>query len=309
MTEVVESRGIVPAETVLGDHYAPARVRTAADHLQLRVEMDRLGPIRLDRVTLDADVDLRCDALSLVHIGVVRAGSAQCLDRAGPPARRGDVVVAPLGRGFDVTLTGHEADYAVFAVDALEAADREAGGDGWVRFASAQPRSPAAAARWVQTLALVRRVAQAEQPGPLVVASAARLLAAVTLASFDAGSGSAGRDEPAAAVRSATVRRAVDHLVAHAADDLTIADVARAAGVTPRAVQVAFRRHLDTTPMAYLREVRLQRVRADLVAADPAVLTVTAVAARWGFADGSRFGARYRERFGERPSDTLRRTR
>jgi AraC-like DNA-binding protein len=58
--------------------------------------------------------------------------------------------------------------------------------------------------------------------------------------------------------------------------------------------------------MAHLREVRLARVREDLLAADPARVTVTAVAARWGFPHQGRFAAAYRDRYGQAPSATLR---
>lgn len=81
----------------------------------------------------------------------------------------------------------------------------------------------------------------------------------------------------------------------------------RAAHVSVRALQLAFRRHLDTTPMAYLRRVRMDRVRADLTAADPASTSVTTVTARWGFYAAGRFSADYRSAFGEYPRDTLRR--
>ena len=54
---------------------------------------------------------------------------------------------------------------------------------------------------------------------------------------------------------------------AHA--DITVADIAAAASVTVRAIQLAFRRHLDTTPLEYLRRVRLGHAHRDLLAADP----------------------------------------
>ena len=71
------------------------------------------------------------------------------------------------------------------------------------------------------------------------------------------------------------------------------------------AVQLAFRRHLDTTPIEYLRRVRLDRAHHDLIAADPARVTVTAIAVRWGFPSPSRFAARYRQAYGISPSHTL----
>ncbi|PWW25266.1 helix-turn-helix protein [Geodermatophilus normandii] len=71
-------------------------------------------------------------------------------------------------------------------------------------------------------------------------------------------------------------------------------------------MQLAFRRHLDTTPTAYLRQVRLAQAHRQLREATPGDgVTVTAVAARWGFTP-SRFTAHYRAAYGVTPSSTLR---
>jgi len=114
------------------------------------------------------------------------------------------------------------------------------------------------------------------------------------------------RSRPRAAA-PATIRRAVTVIEERAAEQLTVAAVASASGISLRALQEGFRRYLDTTPRAYLHEVRLRRVHSELTAADPASTTVTQVAARWGFLQPGRFAARYRERFGEPPASTLRR--
>ncbi|MEW2386763.1 helix-turn-helix domain-containing protein [Streptomyces venezuelae] len=105
----------------------------------------------------------------------------------------------------------------------------------------------------------------------------------------------------------ATLRRAIAFIEANAASDIGIADIAAAAGVTTRAVQLVFRRHLDATPLQYLRRIRLDRAHRDLLLADPAAQSVTAVAYRWGFSHPGRFAADYRTAYGESPSHTLRR--
>lgn len=104
-----------------------------------------------------------------------------------------------------------------------------------------------------------------------------------------------------------TIRRAEQLIVDHAREPLTIEDIAEAVGVSVRALQEGFRRHLDITPMARLREARLVGVHAELAAADAACVTVSAVAAGWGFCHLGRFSVAYRERFGESPSVSLRR--
>ncbi|PRC48304.1 AraC family transcriptional regulator, partial [Mycobacterium sp. ITM-2017-0098] len=76
---------------------------------------------------------------------------------------------------------------------------------------------------------------------------------------------------------------------------------------TPRTVQYMFRKHLDTTPTAYLRAIRLKRAREELIASDRTITTVAAVAARWGFAHTGRFAVQFRDTYGESPHESLRR--
>lgn len=59
--------------------------------------------------------------------------------------------------------------------------------------------------------------------------------------------------------------------------------------------------------MAYVRRIRLSRVRAELLRSDPQRVRVTDVATRWGFLHQSRFAQQYREEFDELPSATLQR--
>ena len=141
---------------------------------------------------------------------------------------------------------------------------------------------------------------------PLLVGPAARLAAATVLACFPNTARSPGRS-PLRDVHPESMRRAIAYLEAHADRDVTIGEVARSVGVGPRALQLAFRRHLRTTPTAYLRGVRLRHAHAQLRRATPGDgTTVARVALDWGFASASRFAARYRETFGELPSETLR---
>ena len=141
---------------------------------------------------------------------------------------------------------------------------------------------------------------------PLVLDAVRRLLASAALTAFTPDVVFAVPRDRADATPVA-VRRAVAYIEANPDLEIGVADVARAAHVSVRALQLAFRRHLDTTPMAYLRRVRLDRVYADLAAADPSQITVTAVTARWGFNAVGRFSADYRDTYGEYPRDTLRR--
>lgn len=54
----------------------------------------------------------------------------------------------------------------------------------------------------------------------------------------------------------ATVRRAVAFIDTHLDQDIGLADIAAAARLSPHGLLVAFRRHRQTTPTAYLHEAR-----------------------------------------------------
>ncbi|MBT2501281.1 helix-turn-helix domain-containing protein [Curtobacterium sp. ISL-83] len=107
--------------------------------------------------------------------------------------------------------------------------------------------------------------------------------------------------------KNARLRAAVEHVHAHAAEDVTVAELSAVAGLSVRSVQESFRRVFDVSPLTYLRQVRLDRVRDELLMLDPSAGAVGDVARRWGFAHLGRFSAAYHERFGEYPKQTLRR--
>jgi AraC-like DNA-binding protein len=89
---------------------------------------------------------------------------------------------------------------------------------------------------------------------------------------------------------------------------LTLGDICQAAGVNARTLQNSFRKKQGCTPMEFLRNIRMQEVRAGLE--NPAEDTsVSREAARWGFLHFGRFSSEYRAQFGELPSETLRRAR
>ncbi|MFG3229217.1 AraC family transcriptional regulator [Kitasatospora sp. NPDC048194] len=111
----------------------------------------------------------------------------------------------------------------------------------------------------------------------------------------------------ARAVLPSALRRATAYCDEHAHEPISVGDIAQAARVGTRALREGFRTHLGTTPLAYLREVRLERVHRELlaIAGGRASGTVTEVACRWGFTHLGRFSAAYRRTFGHPPSRTV----
>lgn len=139
------------------------------------------------------------------------------------------------------------------------------------------------------------QLAQATSVAPLAAAGMARLLATAALTVFphDAHAEPVG-PTPATRPRSPSAAAWPTDIEAHADQDVSVADIAGAAGVTPRALQYAFRWHVGTTPLGHLRTVRLDLVHRDLPAAPRSGRTVTQQAGRWGFWHPGRFAAQYR---------------
>jgi AraC-like DNA-binding protein len=169
------------------------------------------------------------------------------------------------------------------------------------------PVSPNAAAQLQRTIVHLRSVlAEPAAAGSLLVKSTAvDYLVARVLETFPNNAVVEPSTTPPAA--PAAVRRAQAYIDENAGSPISVTEIAAASSLTVRALQYAFRRHLGTTPMNYLRRTRLERARAQLVAADPyGPDSVTSIALRWSFLSPSRFAALYREEFGETPSQTLR---
>lgn len=101
------------------------------------------------------------------------------------------------------------------------------------------------------------------------------------------------------------LKRAIEYMHANVGSSMGVAEIAREAGTSVRALQAAFQQFKDTTPLNYLRTIRLQGARDALM--DPARSQAVAEIARsWGFSHLGRFAALYHQAFGEMPSDTVR---
>lgn len=103
------------------------------------------------------------------------------------------------------------------------------------------------------------------------------------------------------------IKRAEDYIKHHAHLPLTAGDIADQVGVSIRTLFAGFRKYRNTSPMRFLKQVRLEQVRHDLLhpKSDTAV---THVALSWGFTHLGQFSASYQQQFGELPSETLRRS-
>jgi AraC-like DNA-binding protein len=104
---------------------------------------------------------------------------------------------------------------------------------------------------------------------------------------------------------SRVVQTAEDYALKHPAEPLYMINLCKAASVSERTLQNAFKEIMGMTPVAFLTRLRLHRVRRALRAANDHSTTVSAEARKWGFWHLGEFPRAYRDCFGELPSDTL----
>ena len=300
------------ALSLLAGQRGAVRIHSRREPPAIRLVHGNLGPAGLDRMSLGMDLDIDVAAQGPFVFGQVISGTvgfrADGTERWYAP---GEVYLASQpGHERTTMIRSGEHEQAVIDPALVSRIAQTAPGraPGPVRFTGYAPSGGQAAALWKSTCAYVRNtvISSPDAAGyPLLATSAARLLAATALAVFP----NDALTEPTVTDRHdgspATVRLATAFVDEHAHEDITTTDIAAAAYVSVRAVQLAFRRHLDCTPMAYLRRVRLDHAHRQLTAADPVSESVTAVAYRWGFPSPSRFAACYRQAYGVLPSYSL----
>ncbi|WP_433538493.1 helix-turn-helix transcriptional regulator [Micromonospora sp. CA-249363] len=270
------------------------------------------GPFALATIGQSAHLDIEVGDIDGLVVCRTRSAliSRTCQGEAhrfGP----GDVFLTNRpGEPFNLRWEPGEVELCVLDLGVLTqvATAAPARRPGPIRFTDLGPVDATRTRQWRRTTRYVNDVVlnnPITSAQPLVIGSAARMLAAAALAIFPntAFTDETARDRHDAS--TATLRRAVAFVEENADRDIGAADIANAAAVSLRAVQLAFRRHLGTTPMAYLRRVRLDRAHHDLVRADPRRETVSAIASRWGFASHSRFTAWYHASYGVPPRETL----
>lgn len=155
---------------------------------------------------------------------------------------------------------------------------------------------------FIGLLQLMCSEAESAQTVPHVQEQYTRIIATKLLAML---SSNVSRGLPAEG--GASFERIVRFIEGHIKQDISVEQLAQLAHSSPRSLYKLFERHTGTTPMGFIRQKKLEQIRASL--SDPAsrVRNVTEVALDFGFLHLGRFSESYKSAFGELPSDTLRR--
>lgn len=287
----------------------------AGDGEQASAQIDRrwLGPVNYDELRLDFHMSYDAAPLGRICLCRVHEGRIE-EDFIGEPQdvfAPGDItLLSPPELPYSGRVCEASYDLTMFdtgLLDRVAAPDRGRSA-GSVRLLGHRPVSPEAQRQLNAAIEYVRTVVHSDGSAPtrLVASTTASMLAAAVLAAFPTNAATEPTALDRVDAKRPLLRRAVAYIESNADADITLADVAASVHVTPRALQYMFRKHLDMTPMEYLRRVRMDHAHRELVKADAGQTTVRIVAARWGFGHTGRFAAMYREAYGSNPSDTLR---
>jgi AraC-like DNA-binding protein len=114
------------------------------------------------------------------------------------------------------------------------------------------------------------------------------------------------QQRPTSSVRSFIVEKCHRLTLADASSAPSVIELCQRLRISRRTLQNSFRSVTETTPLHYLRSIRLNGARRDLMASAPSQLSIGDAAARWGFFHLSHFAADYQGLFGELPSQTPR---
>jgi AraC family ethanolamine operon transcriptional activator len=109
------------------------------------------------------------------------------------------------------------------------------------------------------------------------------------------------------ACQSDIVRRIHNFVLQYPEEPIEIQHLCSVLRVSRRTVQNSFQSVVQTSPVNYLRSLRLAQVRRLLLATRQSDLAISEAAARWGFLHLGHFASAYKNQFGELPSHTARR--
>jgi transcriptional regulator GlxA family with amidase domain len=103
-------------------------------------------------------------------------------------------------------------------------------------------------------------------------------------------------------------RRAEQYIETHWNEPITIASLARATAASARSIFYHFKTSRGQSPMSFLKQVRLEHAR-NMLEHSGVTRSVTQIAVECGFGNLGHFAGDYLKRFGERPSETLKRSK
>ncbi len=308
-----ESRDLAATEDFLVRAYTKMSIGAGdGETTSARIERRWLGEISYDELELDFSMSYDADPLGRICLCRVHDGRIEenFIDEPTDVFVPGDVTLfSPPELPYSGRVLSARYDLTMFDTGLLDRVASTGRAGTSVRLTGHRPVTAEAQHRLDRAISYVRDVVMADDVAvtPLVASTTESMLAAVVLDTFPTTAAVELTATDRNDAKPELLRRAMAFIDGSAGSDIAVTDIAESIHVTPRALQYMFRRHLNMTPMEYLRRTRLDHAHRDLLRSDPADTTVSIIAARWGFAHTGRFAAMYRRAYGQNPSDTLHR--
>jgi AraC-like DNA-binding protein len=302
------------AADVLTRTFVPATInQIGITQLQLRMNVVQFPAWTAGHVRFGADVDIRIDEVSDYYVDIPLTGQAVNRWRDGRVEKTGSGSAAVFSPGTPCDL-GWSADCQQVCIKVaqpemqrqLEAMLDQPASDPIV-FSRRMDLKSAGSSGWFDLVRVLAREAGRSNgllAHPLALENVQRLLIQGLLL-VQPHNYAEALAEGDRATSGGVVKQAIDLMQAQPEIAWSSVELARATGVSARALQKAFQRSGQPPPMTYLRRLRLIRAHADLAGSSADSVTVTTIAGRWGFVHLGRFSEQYRELFGEAPSQTL----
>jgi AraC-like DNA-binding protein len=264
----------------------------STSQVRVRQRTVDVGPVQISDITFPTDMVVDCDDVGTgYYVNLPVVGRLESTHRGAKiiASRERAAVFQPGGGAFSGQWL---AGTRVLCVRL----DQSAVGAALARLPAGPPRSEATfevamntrqglGRSWIEQLLVLCR-----QPGgqdgllanPLVAKPLAESLVNGFLlaAEHTRSAAVAASAAPVEPVRPATIRKAIELMETDPQAPLSVSDLAAWCGVSARALQLGFQRHVGMSPMSYLRDTRLRRADAELRAAGSPDDTVAAIARR-----------------------------
>jgi AraC family ethanolamine operon transcriptional activator len=229
----------------------------------------------------------------------------------GNPVASSDVVAANVNETFDLVVPPGLEAYCVSVVGTAEATLRNLGGPVLARKLARTAGPITCAPNAVQEIChwfaeqydgFDRDTNIDNGPAFLLEKEFLRRLAACIRAGTPSGD-----SESMPAGRLGVVHRVEQHLFDDLAVPQTVDDLCNIADTSRRTLEYSFRDYFGTSPKRFIKALKLNAARNDLLAGSYGSERVVEIASGLGFTHMGQFSTDYRHMFGEKPSETLRR--
>jgi AraC family ethanolamine operon transcriptional activator len=270
----------------------------------------KVGDLLVSRITSTRRLRLQGD-VSFLTISLLTSDSGSPKWR-GTPVNPNDIVAVQAGEAFDLVVPPDVESVCISAIGHAEVMLRNVGGPVLVKTLSDTsmpiPCDPDAM-RKIRGLFL-DRLADLEKQMSIPAWQAEELERAFlrALAYCLRGGTPSAPARPPASRRLDAVQRVEDHLLHDLTIPQTISALCTVAGTSRRTLEYAFREYFGTSPRQFIKALKLNAARGDLLRANHESARVVEIASTWGFSHMGQFAADYRRMFGEAPSETLRRS-